>query len=187
MTRDSLTRLIATEACADLSKQDLSNATKDQVTTQLGISLISLMVKYEDDVKRLYDIKDFSEESAIQNVGKDVGMKLVFLCPDFAKVMMAGDDDESGNAKPAKNVKKLQGTLVRIIPGEFTCLEIKTPSGKLEKIWWIDYFTGAEILMQTPSKLLGKRVSVEFQEQDRYSHTQKEYVPIKVAAQIQLD
>ncbi len=191
LTKDSLVRRIALDACDEISKKDLAGASQDAVMEMLGMALLPAMVKYEKELKEFYQLDDFSDAAAMEKVGRDVGMKLVFLCPEFARVITTGlaSNSEGDDKNPrvlSMSEQTLSGTLLKIETGEFTSLQIRTPAGKMEKIWWFEYFSGADILLENPAKLVGKKVVVNYVEKERFTHATKEYARIKLATGIKL-
>ena len=73
----------------------------------------------------------------------------------------------------------IKGTLVKIVKGDFTCIHIRTPQGKVEKLWWMQYFEGANALMDG-TNLLNKYLVISYSEHEVYNAAQKDYVKIKV-------
>lgn len=187
LTKDSLTAMMARETCSEINKKELSG--KEDITEAMGMALMPVILKYEKELKELYALNSFTDAAAMENIGREVGMKLVFLCPEFARMIASNPGLVSGDAEPKREeaapaFQTLSGTLLKIESGEFTCLHIKTPSGKMEKIWWFEYFKGADKLLENPAELLGKKVQVSYTERERFNNSSREYGRIKIAAGI---
>jgi hypothetical protein len=108
-------------------------------------------------------------------------MKLASECPEFMKMVVSSETfKESKAARTGKTeYRSLSGTLVKVVPGEFSHFLIKDQSGKTEKIWWMEYFPGADML--SDPKNLNGNVKLKYEEKEVYNGTLKDYVKIKVA------
>jgi hypothetical protein len=87
--------------------------------------------------------------------------------------------DAIGNSAEEEN-KSLSGTLVKIEGQPFTYLLIRTKTGKMEKLFWMDHFEGAEKLSTEGKNLLNKEIRVGYKEQEVYDQVNNDYRKIKV-------
>lgn len=192
VSKDSLIKLMAKETCVEISKKDLSNKTMDELELELGLAMMPIVVKYQDELKSNgYEMED---QQAMEGMGKDVGMQLAKDCPAFLKMFVNNPGalkDALGktvdkNGKEALPVRHtVSGTLIRIVPGDFSYIQVKDGSGKMEKLWWMEYFEGSERLSNEPAKYLNKKILVSYQEKEVYNSTLKEYVKVKIIAGIE--
>lgn len=188
VSKDSLIKLMAKETCVEISKKDLSNKTMDELELELGLAMMPIVVKYQDQLKTNgYDMED---QQAMEGMGREVGMQLAKDCPAFLKMFVnnpAALKDALGkdNDKPAVLPSNVFGTLVKIVGGDFSYIQVKDGSGKIEKLWWMEYFEGSNKLIQEPAKYLNKTVKVSYVEKEVYNATLKDYVKVKIITGIE--
>ena len=63
-------------------------------------------------------------------------------------------------------------------------MQVKNADGKIEKIWWMEYFEGANNLLSGKIKI-NKTISVHYVEREIYNGRLKDYVKIKVATGVE--
>jgi len=180
ISKDSLLSLIAADVCVNLS--DKPHSTEKELELQMTQAFLPLVSKYSESISKYYDLENETDSRGYRQLGIDVGMKMMSSCPVFMKNMMQHVAEEKENEKTPDISKPkrsyLSGTLLKIIPGEFTYLSIKTEAGQMQKIWWLEYFEGSDKL--TP-ELYNKPVTIEYIEKEMYNATLKDYIKIKIA------
>jgi hypothetical protein len=75
--------------------------------------------------------------------------------------------------------------LVKIAEGEFTHLQVEDANGRIEKLWWMEYFNGSNILLADPQGQLNKPIKVNFVEREIFNSTLRDYVKVKVITGIE--
>jgi hypothetical protein len=186
--KDSILTLMAKDVCAELKGKNITGANAQM---EIGTAMMPIFVKYMDDLKDFYDM-DSMDAGMMQKMGTDVGMKLVAICPDFLKAVASNPAAFGGGApagaKPvtigAMPVKQQQvtGTLVRITPGDFTFVEVKDAAGKSYKLWWFEFFEGADKLTV---QNLSKKFTFSYTEKELYNPRLKEYVSTRIITGVQ--
>lgn len=179
ISKDSLLTLVSKETCKLLESKDFKNLSKDELELELGLAMMPNVVTYEKEIKTHYGYDGENFES-LESFGKDVGMKLAITCPVFLKMFTDNPDiiKEYGDGAAASS--SISGTLVKIVNGDFSYLQVKDKTGKIEKIWWLEYFDGSAPLIADPSKWLDKKITVTYVEKEMYNATLKEYIKVKV-------
>ncbi len=187
LSKDSLVKLITKETCEEITKKDFSNKTMEELEMELGLAMMPAILKYQDQLKNGgYDMED---QQSMMNMGKDVGMQLAKDCPAFLKMFVnnpaalkeiAGKSGNTAKEKMEVMPSSISGTLTKIVPGDISYIQVKDGSGKMEKIWWMEYFEGSNKLVNEPAKYLNKTVKVSYVEKEIYNSTLKEYVKVKV-------
>jgi hypothetical protein len=157
---------MAQETCACINKLDLPKLTKDEVETKLGLCMM------EAASNQKYDI-DITDPEAGRKFGEKVGAKMATICPKVFIYLL--DEDRT----PAEPAKKIEGTIKKIVEGEFNYLLVKDSNGREVKFIWLRYFKGSEELLENVSKLEGKRVTIAFEEVECYSPQAKSYLVMK--------
>jgi hypothetical protein len=182
VTKDSLLKAMSKEVCEDVMKKDFTGKNADEIQMEIGMSFIPVMGKYEKELKAVYgDV--VAGTDGIEKVGEDLGMRLVLECPAFLK-LMASNPGMVNKTEPVV-INTINGTLVKVVPGEFTHLLIKDNKGKMMKIWWMESFDGSGELTRNPQSWINKKVTVSYTEKELYSAGTKKYNTVKIAAGIE--
>jgi hypothetical protein len=196
MSKDSLVKKLAQEVCIDLEKKDFSKIKKSQLEEELGLALLPAITKYENEIKEVYKVDEVMEAKTMETVGRDIGMKLVSVCPSFLKIFAKGlaEDDEKDTATKVTEeevakveVKSVFGMLMSITQNQVAILQVKDRTGKITKIIWLEQFVGSDLLQANAAKFLNKPVTIKFTEREVYNATTKKYTKMKVAYAISLD
>jgi len=183
--KDSVLKVIAGEVCTELSANNPSFKNKEDLSVDLGLAIMPSFVKHQDELKEFFDA-DITNGAAMEDFGKQVGMRLMTDCPHFLAMFKDNKDaftelaDASSGKKEYSGV--VSGTLIKIVPGDFTYFIVKNKNGKSEKIWWQEYFNGAE---KITTSNLNKPIKVSFIEKDIYNATLKDYIKQKIAAAVE--
>lgn len=64
-------------------------------------------------------------------------------------------------------------------------MEIETKNGKKEKLFWIEYFEGANDLGNNQN-LIKKEIEINYIEKEFYNHNLKEYNKIKIITKLKI-
>src|SRR5215468_10043422 len=79
----------------------------------------------------------------------------------------------------------ISGTLRKIVGGDFSYLQVEDTKGKIEKLWWMEYFEISEILLTDPNGLLNKPITVKYTEREVFNSMVGDYVKIKIIRRIE--
>lgn len=181
LSKDSLFKIIAKETCEEIAKKDLSGKNMDELQMELGLAMMPTILKYTEQLKSFgFDLED---QQSMMEMGKEVGMKLATDCPSFLKVFANNPGvlkEALAKDEPVSKTSTLSGTLIKIVPGDISYIQVRDASGKLQKIWWMEYFQGSDKLMNESAKYLNKTVKLGYTEKEIYNATLKDYVKVKV-------
>jgi hypothetical protein len=183
-TRDSVTKEMAKETCDDLSATDLSKKTPDDLKMFLIGDLAKVAVKHLDDLKAIGVA--MSDPQAMNSLGGDIGVQLLTSCPSFLTAMTKspGFVNDAIQASKGATAGVVSGKLLKIVDGEFTYLQIEDANGKLEKLWWLEYFDGSNKLIGNGASELNKPIKVSYVEKEVFNSVLKDYVKIKIITRI---
>lgn len=180
--KDSLLNMMAGEVCKTLSEKPAGSESAKDMEYRMANAFVPLLQKHGDEIAKFYDLQNDTEGNGYKQLGVDVGLKLLSICPDFmAAAMESKTKDKDFGSSEKKEKMPLSGTLLKINPGEFASLSVRSAAGKTEKIWWLEYFDGADNI--TPA-MINKPISIQYYEKEVYNATLKEYIKIKIAAGI---
>lgn len=188
MSKDSLLNLISDEVCVEMSKST-DKLKKENIDQQLGLMLMPAILKHLDEIQAIYKIEDINEKNMYE-VGKDVGMRLAVKCESFLKLVSNNlEEFQSFGTSKKKNTKSsstVSGNFVKLTTAEISYFEVKTISGKTEKLFWMGYFDGADDLSTSVTSLTNKKVRVEYEEKEVYKPSLKDYIKIKVVTKFEV-
>ena len=178
---DGLTKQITREACAELSKLDFTNQTADELKVSLGLSLVKVMGQHETELKS-FGINT-SDPKSLERLAMDVGMRLVTDCPAFYDALSKNPNTVKDLAL-SESSSRISGKLLKVVAGEFTHLLIEDPSGKIEKLWWMEYFNGSNALLINPQSQINRSFRFTYVEREIFNSTLKDYVKVKVITRL---
>ncbi len=181
--KDSIYQLMAKEVCKQIIANDSILAKSASLDVELGLLMLPIYADFSESLQKLIPGFEISDSKQMEALGEAVGEKLAFTCPAFLKLITTNRALlNAALDKPEETL--IKGTLIKIVTGDFTSLHIRTAQGKIEKLWWMQYFDGANLLMEG-SQLLNKYLVLSYSEHEVYNAAQKEYVKIKVIKGIQ--
>ena len=183
--RTDLMKQLAQEACLEVKKIDFSNKSADEVKIALGLPLVMVAGKHMAELKAMgFDISD---SQSAQKLGAEIGVHLAQECPEVLSAMLKNPNTLGEIAQGSRSNASLSisGTLVRIVEGDFSYLQVADSKGKVEKLWWMEYFDGSNALAANPQSRLNKPIKVNYVEREMYNSTLKEYVKVKVITGIE--
>jgi hypothetical protein len=176
----TLSEKLTREFCDEFSKKDFTSFSNAKI--ELGLLIIPLITKHSVEIKKEWSLNSDNVED-YEKIAEKIGEEAALGCPEFRQFVknnlsqIVADDDE--------NTRTLTGTLLKIEDQQFSCLVVKTKSGKEEKLWWFGFFEGADELIKSKGNFLNKSVYVEYGEMEVYDSRLKDYHAIKVVKKIQ--
>ena len=182
MPKDSLMKIMAKETCTEISKKDLAGKSMDELEMELGLAMLPVVAKYQEELKTIFGF-DMEDPKSMEGMGREVGMQLAKDCPAFLKMFMSNPEamkEITGKDKNVPAVSIINGTLLKVVNGDFTYIQVKDGSGKIEKLWWMEYFEGSNKLINELDKQLNKPVRVSYIEKEIYNSTLKDYMKLKI-------
>ena len=184
VSKDSLLKMMSKETCDEIAKKDISNKSMEELELELGLAMMPVIIKYEKELKSVYNM-DFEDEKSMENIGREVGMKLAKDCPVFLKMFMSNPQAMKESMGKESKTLFISGTLVKIIPGDISHIQVKDASGKIEKLWWMEYFEGSNKLVNESQNHLNKAIKVSYVEKEIYNSTLKDYVKMKIITAVE--
>jgi hypothetical protein len=185
-TKDELLKTMASETCQELAKTDLHNKSADELKIALGLPLVIVAGRHQAELQKFG--LSMSDQQGAEMLGREIGFQLASSCPNFLTAMFSNSNSlteivKSNNA--SKTSQSITGKLVGIVNGDFTYLQIEDGKGKVEKLWWMEYFEGANILAINPQSRLQKPITVNFIEKEIFNSALKDYLKVKVITRIE--
>jgi hypothetical protein len=194
ITKDSLLKVMTTEACEELNKKDLTKIDAKNLEAEMGMLLAPAMMGHLEDIERIYG-GGMTDQDAMKKMGMDLGMRLATKCPKFMELSMQAMSNGTKpsaskikvNEAPSNNEEaSVSGTLLGVNAGDITTISVSESKGKTTKLYWLEYFDNADDLKTNSKKYLNKKVTISYMEKSVYDFVRKNYKTIKVITSIDL-
>ncbi len=183
ISKDSLIKIMADEVCIELAKP--TNTKTNDLATEIGLAMLPVFTKHLSDIQEAYGFTELTEENG-EKVGQDIGVKLSANCPAFLEIISKNPEATANLISGNKNsTGTVEGIFIKLNKSDLSFIELKIPSGKIEKLYWLEYFEGSTDLITNPVKLNNKKVSVSYIEKEIYKSSINEYVKVKIITRLQ--
>lgn len=153
---------------------------KENMQMELGVIILPLFSKYKEQIQSEWKM-DVENTEDIEKIGEKVGQIAVLNCPAFMQYIKQNLDDIKKD--PAKT-KSLTAKFLKLEGSPFVYLLTQTAVGKTEKIFWMEFFEGADVLAM-PVKLVNKQIRIQYKELEVYDNVIKDYKVIKIATKLE--
>ena len=170
-------KLIVKEFCDSFEKQS-ATLTVANMNEELGMILLPLFTKYSEQIEKNWSIANDME--GMKAAGEKIGQLAATGCPAFQAFIKA-NLQEINEQRDSESVKKVSGKILRLEGKPFTYLLVQNAQGKTDKLYWMEFFPGADKLSSSAAAAyLNKPVVITFKEIEVYQALEKEYRTIKV-------
>jgi hypothetical protein len=172
---------LVNDFCTVFSKASIE-PDKENMSAELGLLILPLITKYKEQIKSEwgYDIDDAQE---LHKASEKIGQIAVVGCPaflDFVKNNMESLKSES------KSARLFTGKLLKVEGSPLSYLLVQNKAGKTDKIYWMEFFEGSDLITAKQGVPVNKAVSINFREIEMYDAVRQEYRNIKVATKLAL-
>lgn len=177
----TLSERMAADFCKELDKQNIPEVWDESSMEKIGLAMMPVATKYAEEFEKEFGV-ELKTQKDFEEFGRVVGEEAGKSCPKFKKMM---ETMMNSKVEEAKSTTSLDGTFSGLdTSGSFAFLKVKGADGREQKIWWLEHFSGSEILTKNPESLNNKKVTVVYVEREVYEPKLKDYIKIKVAAGI---
>lgn len=177
---DSTMKTFVDSVCKCLTRIDLSGVkTSSEAKAVLGKCFLSGNM---DLLMKLAEEKgvDISSSQAMEKIGQDVGVELFKQgCQPFIQLSIRMAKEDAVKEADDVEVDDLTGTLTSIETKEFTKFIVTETSGKRHTLYWLHHFKNSEKFIDQPSKYIGKKMKIYWQEMEVFVPSAKGYFKIK--------
>src|SRR5687768_3576873 len=160
----TLTQKITIEFCNEFSKKDFSEFKGFEM--ELGLLIVPIIEKYSREIEREWGLSRGNDQD-YEKISEKIGKEAALGCPKFLE-FVRNNLSEIKESTDEDETKSITGTFQRIEEQLFCSLVIKTKAGKEEKLWWFQFFEGADELIKTPAMLAKKNITVRYSEMEVY-------------------
>lgn len=176
ISKDSLIKKMALEICVEIKANDSILAKSENFEMQLGLMMIPVITNHKEELEKVIPGFVFEDEEQFGNLSEQLGVSMAMNCPAFLSLVATRPEllnDVNNNPE-----RTIEGKLLQIQEGDFTSIQVKLGNGRTEKLWWMEFFEGADALAS--KSLVSKQVKVKFVEKEVYNAAIKDYILIKV-------
>lgn len=170
--QDEVYKTIAKETCECVSKRNVDLSKRKDVEMALGLCMIESAQRNNMEL-------EMSDGEAMQKLGEKVGLQMAPICPDLFRAFI--DDTEEAETL------SISGKIKSIETGDFLYINIKEDGGKEHKLIWLRYFPGSDEFADDPKKLVGKSVTITYQNIECYLPKAKVYYNNKEITELQIN
>jgi hypothetical protein len=178
--QDDIHKKIAAETCDCVTKKNIDTSKRSEVEMALGLCMLQSIQANQVDI-------EVSDEMAMSRFGEKVGLQMAPICPDLFKVFMTEDAFEEEEEPQEVQTIQLTGKVKAIESGDLVYIVLKEDSGKEHKLLWLRYFSGSDDFKDDPKKLIGKKITISYQEIECYFPKLKGYYNAKEIVELTLN
>lgn len=140
--------------------------------------ILPLIERFGDEIQKEWGISP-DDVDGLEKIGEKIGQIAALKCPAFQDFVVKNldkldlDDEEKE--------KSVEGKIIRLEQqGSFNQLIIKSKNGKEEKLWWFEFFEGADEFVSKPDRFKNEKLNVKYRETEVYDASLKEYRVIRI-------
>lgn len=162
----------ATCECFD-AKLESGQSTNAQMA--VGTCMISFINNNREEAEKNFGEIVFTNTNGMTQIGEQVGVEMAGICPESMMLLVEemGVDELSEEAS-----YEVQGSIKSITFGSPTVVTIMEESGRPVKCYWMEYFSGSEMLLEESA--VGKEVNITYENLDLFSGEAREYLTRRV-------
>lgn len=193
---DSVITHMKDDVCAELAKMPASDFTADNFQMKLGVQMLGIFQKYNDELVALYGDDYMTDQAKAYEIGKKVGMQLGMSCKAFQEIIMKNPElvsaamgkseqkqpkivKEESVMEAPKEVKSVDGNVTAFTPGEVCYYTIKKGNEQI-KLYWIGRFENDDELIANPKKIIGKFSDFTYEDVKIFNALTKTYKTVHV-------
>jgi hypothetical protein len=175
---------IANKTCECIEKKSVEKKTLN--TMELGTCLLISARDYKDQLKKDHglDMNTLTSEEG-ERLGELIGLRMAFVCPSTLALMsdITDDEDDETNLRTMTST----GKITKVEEGSFIVFQLKNEQGKSEKFYWLTFVSSDYDLQNEYKNLKGKKVTVDYIEQELFDPRLNEYRKLNVLTDLYLD
>lgn len=179
--RAEFEKAIVTEFCDSFSKK-LPTMTRESMTAEIGMVILPLFSKYRTQIESEWGLST-STTTDYRSIGEKIGQLAAVNCPSFQEYVKANLNEITSN-QPASGSKTFSGKFIRMEGKPFTYLLVQNSQGRTDKLYWLEFFPGADKLQSSSMTFLNKPLRISYKEMEVYQAAEKEYRIVKVITKI---
>ena len=184
---DSTMQIFVDSVCKCLSKVDM-NTVKNKSDAQVALSgcilndNMNLLIKVAE--KRGISVTD---QAAMEKIGQELAIEMMKQnCSSFVQMSLKISQGGEAVGDEVSELSSTSGILSSVETKEFCKFNLTDAKGKKTSFYWIHHFKNSEKFTDQPSKYIGKKIKVFWQETEVYVPAAKGYYKIKEIKEIQV-
>jgi len=183
---DTTMKTFVDSVCKCLSRLDMNNI-KDKGDAQIALTGCIL----NENMGLLMQVAEkrgvsVSDKAAMEKVGQEMAMELMKQnCNAFVQMSLKMSQGMVRD-EAVPDVSSTSGTLTSVETKDFCKFIVTDTKGKKVSFYWLHYFKNSEKFTDQPSKYVGKKLKIFWQETEVYVPTAKGYYKIKEITEVQV-
>ncbi len=176
--KDTLLETIAVEACDCINKKqiDFENVQQSKLEMEFGFCILESYSKHRKEADKILPLS-FSDDQSMEALGANVAIKMMGVCPEFINKVAGIYAEEEFEA--AKDDIIIVGQVTNIQESLFSTVEIKDTDDRVQKVLWLEYFEGDNLLYDF-NKLKKSKVKITCYEYEMFDPKIKDYRNFKI-------
>jgi hypothetical protein len=165
---------MANLTCECMEATGYENKSQEEVTKVMSDCLTEHLIANIPDLQKELDV-EITNQEAMRAVGEKIGAQMANICPAAIMALAGGPEaliDEEEDV--------VSGRITAISDGGIATISIVNDLNQTEELLWLTSFEGDEPLLALKNEAIGKKVAVQFQELDIYSHKDGAYFLRKI-------
>jgi hypothetical protein len=180
ISKEELIEKISKRTCECIAAKQI---TKENLEVTLGLCMIQDFSKYEKDIETYYGKNEISNESKMELLAKDIGIKLATSCTAFLTVLSENIDDYLEVEENATEELFITGKFGEFKAEQFITFSVKEDSGKSNSFILLNDFDNAFLITDSVLKT-NELVQVYYYELELYNAKIKKFVTYKIVSEI---
>jgi len=181
LTKEQLISKISEGTCDCITKKEI---TKENLEMTLGLCMLEDFNKYEKDIEKYYGKNVITDESKMEDHGRDVGIQMATKCPSFLKMVMDNmDDEEDVEEEMIEEEPSVTGKFFQAKSEQFITFSIKETSGKTVDFILLNNFDNSFLLTENILKS-NDVIEVYYYELEMFDAKIKKFVTYKIVSDI---
>ncbi len=167
----------ADATCTCMADYDVTTMSTGEIEMQLGICMVTFAIDGRERYETLFGTLDMTDERSLTQLGENVGVKMMGVCP---KVVMAAAGGSTGGQASAGTevIGTFQGVTTA---GKQAVVTVKVENGPPTKMLWLEYWPGSDDV----EALKGKRVHARYEIRELYDAATESYLTQKVIVAVE--
>jgi hypothetical protein len=128
-----------------------------------------------------------SDKAAMEKIGQEMALELMKQnCNAFVQMSIKMSRAEAMETEEVVEISSTSGTLSSVETKDFCKFILTDAGGKKTSFYWLRYFKNSEKFTDLPTRYVGKKLKVSWQETEVYVPSAKGYYKIKEITEIEL-
>lgn len=184
--QDYMDKIVA--ECCECLEEVPDSLNKQEASMKMGICMLNASQPYAKQLKKDYGIDlNKMDRGEGEKLGRMVGVRLATACPSsLMKIVNRVKPELLEEAAADEATLNSEGTVTAIESNTFVSFSVKDEDGKTSKYYWTTFIDNDIDLATDYEAIKGKKVYIEYTEEEMYDPRLKEYRKVRIVTAIAL-